>query len=65
MPTSEHGRRQAKADRQSGAMPIEVQRREDADELWAAFRRHVGIGWTGERVRDFIAGWDANRRAAC
>lgn len=53
----------AQADRQQGAMPSEVQRRADADELWTAFRRHVGIAWTGHRVRDFIAGWDAARRS--
>lgn len=49
----------ASRDRQRGVMPSRVVRREDCLELWAAFRRHVGIGWTSERVLDFIAGWDA------
>jgi hypothetical protein len=59
--TSRHYLGMAKADRQTGAMPSTVQARPDALELWAAFRQHVGIGWTGQDERRFIAGWDAGR----
>lgn len=55
--------RQVRRDRQLGLMPSHVQRREDGDALWAAFRRSVGLAWTGEQVRFFIAGWDAARKA--
>lgn len=58
----EQWRRQARADRQSGAMPMEVRERDDTEELWGAFRSHVGTAWTGQRSRDFIAGWDARGR---
>jgi hypothetical protein len=59
---TENDRAIAARDKQQGAMPSYVQQRDDHVELWAAFRKHVGIGWTGERTRDFIAGWDAALR---
>lgn len=62
MPPEPHeviqGSKRFHPDRLTGVMPSEVRARSDGDELWTAFRRHVGIGWTGQRVRDFIAGWD-------
>lgn len=40
-------------------MPSKVRGRPDEFPLWRAFRRFVGIGWTGRDEDCFIAGWDA------
>jgi hypothetical protein len=40
-------------------MPTKVRGRADEFSLWRAFRRFVGIAWTGRDEDTFIAGWEA------